>query len=266
MHAFGIASADPTACRLYYVNNPSTNLDASLNMVTTLVQGIENSYQTATRQAPWSLQYRLFRDAIPPRHVPATDAEGKPIPFAHTLQHHLHVSSLEPNRTYICIQPPSGANTTSAIPFQQQEAHASLLRHQFSALWSPRHVLSLQQGTSYSAGLCTVQVGELRWTKEGPQSAGIQSPGVLICISTIVGADESEDAQESKNTVLNDAEEPADTEYAQALIRDCWSQIKSNRDLGKSEVREVMMAPDSSNSREKEMAVRMWCEVLRLRG
>jgi hypothetical protein len=208
----------------------------------------------------------MFRDTIPPRHVPAMDAEGKPIPFAHTLQHHLHLSSLDQNRTYMYIQSPSGANTVSAIPLNQQEPYALLLRHQFSALWQPRHVLSLQQGTSYTAGVCTVQVGELRSIKEGPQSGGIQSPGVLVCISTVLGADESDDTQESANAVTNDEDEPFDIEYAQALIRDCWSQIKSNRDLGKSEVKEVMMAHDSSKSREKDMVVRMWCEILRLRG
>jgi hypothetical protein len=265
-HACGRTKADTIICRLYYVNNPSTNLDASLNIVTSLVQGIETSYQTASQQAPWSLQYRMFRDTIPPRHVTAMDVEGKPLPFAHTLQHHLYLSSLDQNRTYTCIQPPSGTNTVSAIPLNQQEPYALLLRHQFSSLWQPRHVLSLQQGTSYTAGLCTIQVGELRSIKEGPQSAGIQSPGVLVCISTVIGEDESEDSEGSANSVPSDEEEPLDLEYAQALIRDCWGQIKSNRDLGKSEVKEVMMALDSSKSREKDMAVRMWCEVLRLRG
>jgi hypothetical protein len=261
-----MTKTDTTVCRLYYVNNPSTTLDASLNIVTSLVQGIETSYQTASQQAPWSLQYRMFRDTIPPRHVPAMDAEGKPLPFAHTLQHHLYLSSLDQNRTYTCIQPPSGTNTVSAIPLNQQEPYALLLRHQYSALWQPRHVLSLQQGTSYTAGLCTIQVGELRSIKEGPQSAGIQSPGVLVCISTVIGEDESEDSEGLANSVPSDEEEPLDLEYAQALIRDCWGQIKSNRDLGKSEVKEVMMALDSSKSREKDMAVRMWCDVLRLRG
>jgi hypothetical protein len=242
------------------VHNPSTNLDAALNTVNTLIQGIETSYQTATRQAPWSLQYRLFRDTIPPGNAQSTDADGKPKPFAHTLQHHLHLSSLDQNRTYTCIQPPTGTSTVSAIPLRQQESHALLLRHQFSALWQPRHILSLQQGTSYTTGLCSVQLGELRWTREGPQSGGIQSPGVVICISTIVGAESPDDA-------LEDGEEQPDFEYAQAMIRDCWSKIKNNRDLGKSEVKEIMMVQDNIKTfKEQEAAVRMWCEALRLRG
>jgi hypothetical protein len=155
----------------------------------------------------------------------------------------------------------------SAIPLRQQESHALLLRHQFTALWQPRHVLSLQQGTTYNAGLCTIQLGELRWTREGPQSAGIQSPGVLICISTIIGADGSDDPLESSSATLEDEQEQPDFDYAQSIIRDCWSKIKSNVNLGKSEVKEVMMAQDNTKAiQEKEAAVRMWCEVLRLRG
>jgi hypothetical protein len=45
-----------------------------------------------------------------------------------------------------------------------------------------------------------------------------------------------------------------------------WSKIKENRDLGKSEIREVMMVADNLKIQEKEAAVRMWCDGLRLRG
>lgn len=242
------------------------SLDAALNTVTVLVQGIENSYQTATRKAPWTLQYRLFRDTIPPGNAQATDAEGKPKPFAHTLQHILHLSSLDQNRSYTCVQSPASTGTVNAIPYHQQEALAMLLRHQFSALWQPRHVLSIPQGITYAAGLCTVQIGELRATREGPQSGGIQSPGVLVCISTIVGASDSDGPQGSLESPIEDEADQFDVEYAQAIIRDCWRKIQENRDLGKSEIREVMMAPDSMKTRQNEATVRMWCEGLRLRG
>jgi hypothetical protein len=142
-----------------------------------------------------------------------------------------------------------------------------LLRHQFTALWQPRHILSLQQGTTLNAGLCTVQLGELRWTREGPQSAGVQSPGVLICISTTIGADASEDPLEAGSAALEDGEDQLDFVYAQAVIRDCWGKIKNNLNLGKSEIRVVMMAQEKMTAtQEKEAAVRMWCEILRMRG
>ncbi|KAH4203252.1 mediator of RNA polymerase II transcription subunit 20 [Parastagonospora nodorum] len=247
---------------LYFVNNPSMNLEAAVNTVNTLVQGIESSYQTATRQTPWMLQYRLFRDTIPPSNTPATDAEGKSKPFAHTLQHFLQLSTIDPNRAYICVQPPNGTSTVTAIPYRQQEPLALLLRHQFSALWQPRQVLTIPQGTAYNVGLCTVQIGELRLTREGPQSGGIQSPGVFICISTTVDGGDPDEAQGH----TDDGEDEIDFEYAQAVIRECWSRIKANRDLGKSETREVMMAPENLKKQQKEASVRMWCEGLRLRG
>jgi hypothetical protein len=192
--------------------------------------------------------------------------EGKSKPFAHTLQHLLHLSSLDQNRTYICVQAPVGTSTVTAIPHRQQEPLALLLRHQFSALWQPRQVLSVQQGTTYTAGLCTIRIGELRATREGPQSGGIQSPGVFVCISTTVGAADQDGIQSSLNSETEDREDQIDLEYAQALIRDCWSKIKENRDLGKSEIREVMMTSGNLQNQQKEAAVRMWCEGLRLRG
>ncbi|KAF1917374.1 hypothetical protein BDU57DRAFT_555247 [Ampelomyces quisqualis] len=251
---------------LYFINNPSTNLDASLNLVTTLVQSIDTTWPNALRQSPWSLQYRLFRDTIPPRNAPATDAEGKTVPYAHTLQHILHNSSLDKDRTYICIQPPNGAPTVNTIPLRQQEPHALLLRHQFSALWQPRHVLQLPQGVFYKAGLCDILLGELRSSREGPQSAGVQSPGVLVCITTTIGADDLEDWQKKGKSVPEEEEEEPDFDWAQAVIRDCWNKIKSGQNLGKSEVKEVMMDTNTVNKHENETAARMWCEAIRLRG
>ncbi|KAH8724352.1 hypothetical protein GQ44DRAFT_286460 [Phaeosphaeriaceae sp. PMI808] len=252
-------------CGLYFISNPSNNLDAALTSVNNLVQGIENNIQAAKRQAPWSLQYRLFRDTIPPGHKPATDTEGKSKPFAHTLQHLLHLSSLDQTRTYTCTQPPTGKSYVSSLPLRQQEAHALLVRNQLASLWQPRSVLHLSQGASYTTGLCTVQLGELRSNREGMQSGGIQSPGVLVCISTVIGAEGSDDGSDDGSDEIGENE--VDFEYAQAVVRDCWSRIKENRDLGKSEVREVMMAQENvTGAKEKETAVRMWCEVLRLRA
>lgn len=255
-----------TCTSLYYISNPSTSLDTALSIVTNLVQGIETNFHTATRQSAWSLQYRLFRDTIPPRHTSATDAEGKPIPFAHTLQHLLHLSSIDPNRTYTCVQPPNGSSTVSAIPLRQQEAHALLLRNQLSALWQPRHVLSIQQGMTYAAGLCTIQIGELRSSREGLQSGGTQSPGVLVCISTTVGSEEVLDSQTSAEIMTDNTQDPPDLDYAEALVRDFWNKIRGDRDFGKSEVKEVMMNHKTLQGQEQEAAVRMWCDILRMRG
>ncbi|KAH7359669.1 hypothetical protein BKA66DRAFT_537881 [Pyrenochaeta sp. MPI-SDFR-AT-0127] len=257
---------------LYYVPNVSTSLDTSLSTVSTLVQGVETSFQNTTRQNLWSLSYRAFRDTLPHGYQPSTDSEGKPKQFAHTYQHLLHLTALSSNRTYVCTQPPGQQGTVASISVRQQDMYSALVRHQSAALWSARHILSVQQGTTYSGGLCTIQIGELRATREGPQSGAVQSPGVVVCITTIVGGDISDETPpESKGengTAMEIDEEPkVDFDYAQAVIRDCWARIKDGRDLGRSEIKEVMMAPeDVKGVQEKDAAVRMWCEVLRLRG
>ncbi|KAI4713302.1 hypothetical protein J4E89_002281 [Alternaria sp. Ai002NY15] len=260
---------------LYFVSNPSTNIDASLAIVNTLIQGIETSFPNTTRQqTPWSLSYRAFRDTIPPGYQPPAGADGKPEPYVHSYQHLLHVSSLSPNRTYVFAQPRAQQETMTSIPLRQQDAHASVLRYQCSALWTPRHILAVREGASYSGGLCSIQIGELRATREGPQSGAISSPGVVVCISTTLGAEDTDGNMDSGyGTMENGAamqvdEEDLDIEYAQAVVRDCWSRIKDGRDLGRSEIREVMMASTTTNKKgqEQEAAVRMWCDALRMRG
>lgn len=63
-------------------------------------------------------------------------------------------------------------------------------------------------------------------------------------------------------------EEDIDFDYAQTIIRETWKNIAQGRDLGRAEAaREVMMESQYvKGDREKDAAVRMWCETLRLRG
>jgi hypothetical protein len=260
--------------RLYFVSNPTTNIDASLSTVNTLTQGIESNMQSATRQTPWSLSYRAFRDTLPLGYQPQIGADGKPIPYAHSYQHLLHLSSLASNRTYVCTQPAARQGTVTSIASRKQDAHANFLRHQMSALWAPRHTIFVRDAATYSGGLCTIQIGELRATREGAGSGAVSSPGVVVCITTAIGADDSEDGLDSgSNSMANgaamdvDGEEP-DYDFAQAFIQECWSKIKDGRDLGRSEVREVMMARVATTTKEqgREAAVRMWCDALRMRG
>ena len=153
--------------------------------------------------------------------------------------------------------------------------YAALVRHQSAALWTSRHVLSVQSGVSYTSGLCTIQIGEVRSIREGPQSGAIQSPGIVVCISTVVGTDVSDDdnfdvsrsAQENGTAKDVNGDTTVDFGYAEAVIRDCWAKIKEGRDLGRAEVREAMMAHENvSGTQERDAAVRMWCNILRLRG
>jgi hypothetical protein len=132
----------------------------------------------------------------------------------------------------------------------------------------------VRDAASYSEGLCTIQIAELRAIREGAGSGVVSSPGIVVCITTVVGADSSEDGLDLGSTSVEngaamdlDEEEP-DFEHAQTVIRECWSRIKDGRDLGRSEVRDVVMAPviTKKKEQEREAAVRMWCDALRMRG
>ncbi|KAF2852590.1 hypothetical protein T440DRAFT_31307 [Plenodomus tracheiphilus IPT5] len=247
---------------LFLVHNPSTNIDASLNIVNALIQGVESNFPSIRREAPWSLSYRAFRDTIPPKHQPSKDAEGKPQPYTHRYQHFLHHTSLAQDRAFICIQPASGQATVTSIPLQQQDATVFTLRQYMASTWSPRHVLTIQQGATFTGGMFTVQIGELRASREGLQSAPVQSPGVVVCINMTVGGPDEEEGSAPANP------EEIDFDFAQDMIRQCWNMMKEGRDLGRSEIREVIMVPTltTHSEREREAAVRLWCDALRLRG
>ncbi|CBX97512.1 hypothetical protein LEMA_P106430.1 [Plenodomus lingam JN3] len=245
------------------------SLDASLTIVNALVQAIETQFPSIRRDAPWSLNYRAFREANAPKDPPpmVPDAEGNPArqPPVHAYQHLLHHSSLDQNRTFICIQNASSQATVTSIPLQQQDAHVFTMRQYMAALWAPRHTLTVQQGVTYSAGMFTIHLAELRATREGPQSGAIQSPGVVCCISMSVGLSDSDDEGGNMTAAM---EEQVDFESTQQMIRACWNMIRSGRDIGRSEVQETMMAPTLTSHKERgrESAVRLWCDVLRLRG
>lgn len=143
-----------------------------------------------------------------------------------------------------------------------------------AALWTPRQVFTVQQGASYQSGLCTIEVGELRALREGPQSNAVNSPGVVICISTHIGEIESDEDTNPDIASQDDgtgttADTEVDFDYAQAIIKECWRTIKGDKDFGgRAQIRDVMMTPEltTGTEQEREAAVRMWCEVLRLRG
>jgi hypothetical protein len=66
---------------------------------------------------------------------------------------------------------------------------------------------------------------------------------------------------------LSADEDTVDLEERQSEVRAVWTLIKSGIEFGKAEVREVMMGQEGvKEDAEKEAIVRMWCDVLRLRG
>ncbi|KAF3033869.1 hypothetical protein E8E12_000554 [Didymella heteroderae] len=271
--------------KLYFVPTPTAQPADSSTTASSLVSALETLFPALSRAAPWALTYRLFRDTAPRTDPSDTSAQSQ---YAHTYQHLLTHTALSTQRAYIHIAPqPSapgqmqaqsnGANkpgSVTSIPASQSDARALLLRHQLAALWTPRHMLSVQNGACYTGGLFSIYIGEVRALREG-QGGGVSSPGVVVCISTTIGGEADEGVQ--SEGVDENGVEPIDLDFAQATIRELWGKVRAGRDLGRAEVKEVFMAPSgvgASDARpgtggkgdETEAAVRMWCEVLRLRG
>ncbi|KAF1925658.1 uncharacterized protein M421DRAFT_7683 [Didymella exigua CBS 183.55] len=255
---------------LYFIPTPTAQPADSSTTAAALVSALETLFPTLSRAAPWSLVYRLFRDT-----APRTDPSDTPAQHAHTYQHILTNTALAPQRAYVHVTPPAtgadgsqhGTGVVAAIPASQAEARALLLRHQLAALWTPRHTLSVQSGAAYSGGLFTIHIGEVRALREG-QGGGVSSPGVVVCIATTAGGDSEaghsggEKAEAEQNGV-----EAVDFEFAQATIRELWGQIRARQEPARAEVKEVFMVPqEGGTSDETNATVRMWCEVLRLRG
>ena len=93
----------------------------------------------------------------------------------------------------------------------------------------------------------------------------------MVSITTVSGGkngdlNEVDSGYRSLETAV-DGENSADFEEMEAEIRSVWTAVKTDVDLGKAEVREAMMERGVlTGEAEKEAEVRMWCEVLRLRG
>lgn len=252
--------------RLYFIPTPTAQPADSAATASTLIAALETLFPTLTRAAPWTLTYRLFRDT-----APRADPSDTPAPHAHTYQHVLTHTALGPQRAYVYVAPPATAGSQSenktpsitSIPASQSDSLAALLRHQLAALWTPRHVLSVANGALYTGGLFTIHIGELRAQREG-HGGGASSPGVVVSIATTAGAEEDggEDVAGQQNGT-----ETGDFEAARAAVRELWGTIRAGRELGRGEVREVFMVPGGGSARdETDAVVRMWCEVLRLRG
>lgn len=126
----------------------------------------------------------------------------------------------------------------------------------------------------------------------GQGGGGQISPGVVMCISTEIGGatDENEDEVEGADgeghgdVDMDVDEEEIDLDDAEQLIKGFWSSIQGGVErLGAKivggEIREVMQDKSmvmehlrAKNKKEgrgrksEDAVVRMWCEVLRLRG
>jgi hypothetical protein len=143
-------------------------------------------------------------------------------------------------------------------------------------MWAFRHSLTIPHGITYTCGQYTLHIGEIRMARSGPSaSSNLMSPGVVVCITAVSGAkngdinegEGGEDLGYVSMDGLGADEDTVDLEERQSEVRAVWTLIKSGIEFGKAEVKEVMMGQQGvKDDAEKEAIVRMWCDVLRLRG
>ncbi|KAF1961774.1 hypothetical protein CC80DRAFT_376314, partial [Byssothecium circinans] len=241
-----------------------------------LTTRLESSFPTATRDessSGWTLYHRLLRDVPPP--APSTT---EPHAHSHSHQHLLRLSVLTPGRGYSVVQPAGtaadgGGGVITAIPAEEVESYFTLVVNQWSQLWAPQRSLDVVAGATYSVSDVTVRVGELRARRTGMQSAGVNSPGVVVWITGDAGgdvdADGDADGEVKEEVEEEEEEEEVDVEDVRERIRVVWGTIRKGVELGKGEVREVMQRVEGFGGREgekgTEAVVRMWCEALRPR-
>ncbi|KAF2187278.1 hypothetical protein K469DRAFT_685808 [Zopfia rhizophila CBS 207.26] len=273
---------------LYYIPTHASPSDASTTLLSSLISNIESRYENYTRQPNWTLSHRLLR-SVPPPQASAPPNQLAPLSY----QHVLHLSYLSASKTYCYIQPsvppqtpriksepgsqsqsqsltvkvqPSPAGALIAIPSSQTESHLSLLINQFSPLWAYRQTLSIPNGIAYSIGEFTIFLGDLRLSRSGTaSSSNTTSPGTVVCISTSVADGEEEMNEDSASVVADPDDLAQEVDQTAKTVRDFWDSIKKGIEFGKVEMKEVMMDKLAFKD-EGEGIVRMWCEVLRLRG
>ncbi|PSN73849.1 hypothetical protein BS50DRAFT_566780 [Corynespora cassiicola Philippines] len=262
-----------------------------MQWVTTLITSIESQFKFASRQNSWNIHHRLLRSHNPPPTKTYDDDDGPstepPPPPPTSYQHLLHVSYLSQQRTWCYIhtpppeQPsnhgPANPDAIISIPQPQIESHFQLLVNTWAPLWQFRSILNIPQGHTFSAGQFTIRFGDIRSARQGTQAAIIPSPGVVVCITTTIGAPENDGSSHNvgRDDSLNGGEaaqdEELDFEEARDVIRALWRSLKTGRDFGKSEPREVFMGKDGFEGKgnlekQYEAHVRMWCEIMRMRG
>lgn len=131
-----------------------------------------------------------------------------------------------------------------AIPAHQNDAFLQLLLGKLGALWAPRAAVQVPVGIGYDLGDFTVRLGELKAV--GAQAV---SRGFVVCIAAVgeIGQGDEEPPAVMDEAAVADAQE---------LVREVWSG------LGVEGAREAITRDPGDADGE----VKLWCEVLRLRG
>ncbi|KAF2686346.1 hypothetical protein K458DRAFT_441892 [Lentithecium fluviatile CBS 122367] len=269
---------------VFLISNPSAQLDASRKLVSALVHSIEAHAHSANRQPEaWTLTDLILRD-VPPQQ--STQSNNNAPPWTHSYMHNLHLSYLSPDSAYIFVQRPAlhppmkqeGAGQQAATPAYTASEMVQIPREQtaelynnhilpaWSQLWTPQRTLEVPYGIVYKIRDTTIHIGELHSKRQGPQSANVLYPGVVVCITRTCGtSDDDLGLKQSSDERLA----PDDIADVQKDIHQLWKDVSAGVDFGKGETREFMQIVqdfEGSKEKEREAVVQMWAEALRMRG
>jgi len=197
----------------------------------------------------WTLDHNLLRSV--------TDAKA-PQRYQHLLHlsHHLDTA-------FVRVASPAsdGASThssTVSIPRDQLESLYSLLCSKFQALWTPRATLQVSSGYAYDLGEFIIRLGELRQAGNPPQPRG-----VVVAITSKEAADDgaASSSLDEAVSMRKEALTQEDYETTQALIQDLWLKF------GDTQAKQFTSSIPSADSLVHDFEeVKIWCDLLRLRG
>ncbi|KAF2652174.1 hypothetical protein K491DRAFT_664286 [Lophiostoma macrostomum CBS 122681] len=275
---------------LYFIPAHANASEASSTIFHSLTESIERQFSTTSPQNFWTLQHRLLRSNAASNATPApikpepTNPSIKPEPTSAAPTPTANPQPSTSSDKLISITPQS-QGTLITIPSAQTESHFAFLTNKLSPLWQFRHALQIPHGVVYNIGQFTIHMGEMKANRpSGSGGSGNLSPGVVVCVSTEIGEGSDGDVRMGNDGYMalngdamegirgdgedREGEEEVDVSDAEDLIRDVWRTMRTDIDFGKAEVREVMLGKEGVNETQQSEAtvVRMWCEVLRLRG
>ena len=235
--------------------------NAESSPVQEIVSRLSRSYEDIVPLPSWSIYHRLFREtpAIRGSQQSSPVRENSERPKSRYLQ--VLSLSYDALRTYVAITAVSTPHQmragTPATPTPNPEyasgdpativsipsgassdEFVQLILTKFGPLWQQRQVLHVSNGMAFEVGGFRIRIGEL---KQGYGGGTTLSRGAICGIEVVES--EGQDAEK-------------EMESNQALIRGFWEgfDIKG--------AREVYDVPGMV---EGDIAVRQWCELLRLR-
>ncbi|KAF2400730.1 hypothetical protein EJ06DRAFT_529841 [Trichodelitschia bisporula] len=208
----------------------------------------------------WGLEHRILRSTA------SNLADDKTHPPR--LHHILHLLNW-PQLTHIVISggPPSpngnadptqALETIIAIPYAQQASYIQLLKLKMGALWTPRTVLQVANGSAYEAGEITIRLGDLR------QLVGPGAHHGVVCFLQMQFEVPGEGEDGLGGGAMEVSVSPEAVAMAEQSAKDALTEFWQNSGVGGT-ARETWRFSGPGEAENGLGEAGLWCDVLRLR-